>query len=192
MPLPPLFLATCEHTEAGEWNLTGLGAPCFLLVADSNTAGVYTETYLIKATSLAKFRNDSQDSIYSGPNSLAPAAFLTSKGLNPADYKMAVVTAQAKPIAGMPTPQGGGNGRFEVRNNGASVEGQLFRSDNAGAWQDTWALKPGFVWGNANTKVRAKSDPGLPAAPGTWANQAKTMAAGGTYIQYSYSFSTVD
>ncbi|MFT5585165.1 MAG: hypothetical protein ACI9VR_002753 [Cognaticolwellia sp.] len=190
MPPSLLFLSTTETAGEGEWTLTGLSAPCFVLVKVISP-GVYRETYLIKSTSIAKFKNDSQDMSYEAPNSLAPKAFLISKGLTPADYKMAVVTSQGKSIAGMPDPQAGSNTRFEVRNNGATVVGQLFRSDNAGSWQDTWSLTTNFVWGNATTDVRAKAAPGLPDNPAVWAAQAKILAAGGEYIQYSYSFGPV-
>lgn len=190
MPHPHLFLASCEYDTAGGWTLTGLNSPGFVLVAKISP-GVYRETYLIKATDLGQFKTGDQDMSFSGPNSLDPSAFLTSKGLNPTDYRQAVVTSQGKPIANMPNPQAGTSGRFEVRNNGAPVVGQLFRSDAAGSWQDTWALKTSFDWGNATTDVRIKAAPGLPSDPGVWATQAKLMAAGGQYIQYSWTFGPV-
>lgn len=190
MPLPPLFLASCEAEWEGQWDLTGLGAPIFLLIKKLS-AGVFRETYLVKSTHLAQFKGNTHEMSFEAPNSLAPPAFLSSKGLNPLDYKMAVVTSQRNPIAAMPTPQSGPNTRFEVRNNASAVVGQLFRSDNAGSWQDTWALSANFVAGNATTDVRPKIASGLPADPAGWATQAKTAAAGGQYIQYSYTFGPV-
>lgn len=190
MPPSRLFLASCEIFDDGDWPLTGLPSPAFVLVK-TLSPGKFRETYLIKATELGAFKSTAQDMSFEGPNALAPAAFLTSKGLNPADYRMAVVISEAKAIAGMPNPQPGGSTQFQVRNNGAAVVGQLFRSDNAGAWQDTWALSTNFVFGNATTDVRTQPDASQPSNPAAWATQAKTAAAGGQYIQYSYTFGPV-
>lgn len=190
MPPSPLFLATCEVIVDGEWNINDLSDPAFVLVK-TTSPGVYRETFLIKSTGLQSFKNDNQSMSFEGPNSLAPKAFLISKGIDPKDYKMAVVTVEGKPIAGMPDPQAGSNTRFQVRNNGATVVGQLFRSDNAGSWQDTWSLSTNFVWGNATTDVRPQPNLGLPGNPAAWSTQAKAAAPGGQYIQYSYTFGPV-
>lgn len=190
MSNPSLFLASCELGQSGEWEFNDLSQPAFVLVKDLG-AGKYQETFLIHHSDIAAFKNTSEDLSYVGPNSLAPAAFLTAKGLTPADYKKAVFVVEAKPIASMPNPQSGPNMRFEVKNSGSAVQGQLYRSDNAGAWQDTWALKDTYTWGTNTVPVKTVQAAGLPGAPAAWASQAKTQAAGGSYVQYSYSFSNV-
>ncbi len=186
----PTFLASCETDAEGEWQLTGLPNPAFVLVKKLNATQT-RETFLIRASDVSEFKTNEQIWSYAGPNSLDPKSFLTSKNLNPAQYRMAVVTVVSQPIASMPDPQAGSNMRHEVRNNGAPVLGQLFRSDNAGSWQDTWALQDGFTWGNANTLVKHNPAVSMPGDPAAWAEEAKAQAPGGAYIQYSFSFGPV-
>lgn len=188
-PMKRTFTLTPTELNHETWELTGLSNPAFVIV--TQVGSDFQEQVLVHAADIANYASKATTATAMGIPPTAPATFLNSQGLNPADYRMATVTVDAEPITGLPNPQGGMNHRFTVNNNGGTPAGVLYRCDNSGTWQDSWALKPNFVWGDATHSVGIVPDPSQPGAPAAWAAAAKTFAAGGQFIQVTWTWTAV-